>query len=150
MFNGSGNITKVNFGPKVRHIGENAFYQCFYLREVNFNEGLLTIGAHAFYMDYLPNITLPSTLTSIGYRAFAETGVTSLFIPSSVTVMEEAFYDCYCITSVEFENPVGWKLYSSSTATTGTEVQISATDFAVNAQLFDPSSAYQNKYWKRG
>lgn len=68
----SGNFTKKYIIPgTVRSIGESAFYDNYYLEEVEFNEGLQTIGASAFgYNFLLKEIRIPSTVTSIGNSTF--------------------------------------------------------------------------------
>ena len=68
----SGNFTKKYIIPgTVRTIENSAFYDNYYLEEVEFNEGLQTIGASAFgYNFLLQEIRIPSTVTSIGNSAF--------------------------------------------------------------------------------
>ena len=68
---------------KVESIGDGAFQQCSALQRVLFGEGLLTIGAYAFYdCALLDNSSLagsssmiPSTVTSIGTYAFKNTAL---------------------------------------------------------------------------
>ena len=55
----------------VRTIGNNAFYDNYYLEEVEFNEGLLSIGSAAFEYNFvLKEIRIPSTVTTIAENAF--------------------------------------------------------------------------------
>jgi hypothetical protein len=62
-------------------INEAAFYGCGQLTSVEFSEGLLTIG----------------------FKAFAETSLTSLRLPNSLTdVSGYAFYECQQLASVRF------------------------------------------------
>ena len=59
-------------------IGENAFYNCKALKEINLGNSLTTIGSYAFYYagyndsdaSDTHEVVLPSTLTSIGTYAF--------------------------------------------------------------------------------
>ena len=68
----SNNCTKKYVIPgTVRTIGESAFYDNYYLEEVEFNEGLEAIGRSAFgYAFQLKDIRIPSTVTSIDADAF--------------------------------------------------------------------------------
>lgn len=68
----SGNFTKKYIIPgTVRSIGNSAFYDNYYLEEVEFNEGLQTIGAAAFGYNFaLKEIRIPSTVTAIENGAF--------------------------------------------------------------------------------
>lgn len=55
----------------VRSIGNDAFYDNYYLEEVEFNEGLLTIDACAFEYNFaLKEIRIPSTVTAIAENVF--------------------------------------------------------------------------------
>ena len=54
--------------------GMAPWYENFYsLASVEIDEGVTTIGAYAFYYSYLEQISIPSTLTSIGECAFDDT-----------------------------------------------------------------------------
>ena len=68
----SGNFTKKYIIPgTVRSIGNSAFYDNYYLEEVEFNEGLQTIGVDAFGYNFaLKEIRIPSTVNAIEDRAF--------------------------------------------------------------------------------
>lgn len=65
-------------------------------------EGVTAVGRYAFYnIETLTKITLPSTLKTIGRRAFAWTGISEIVIPESVTeVGSEAFAGCKNLSSV--------------------------------------------------
>lgn len=68
----SGRYTKKYVIPStVRAIGDHAFYDNYYLEEVEFHEGLQSIGAAAFAFNYaLKEIRLPSTLSTIDDSGF--------------------------------------------------------------------------------
>ena len=135
------NISKVTLGANVTSIGEYAFYDCNFLTEVAFVSATaangLTVGDYAFgRCDQLSSISLPAGTTSIGASAFSgcgkitqftipegvtdigesafsSSGLTSVFIPASVTYMGESktgtggdyyyfdiFANCYSLTTV--------------------------------------------------
>ncbi len=91
-------LKTITFGTGLKTIGQRAFYPGFgdtnQIEELNFNEGLLTIGAEAFERcTNLTTLNFPDSLVTIGSRAFADTmpgGI--LRIPQNVSeIGEEAF-----------------------------------------------------------
>ena len=71
-----------------------------------------SLGYYAFaYGNNLKNVSLPSGLLSIGQSAFYSSKIESLTIPASVTQIDyRAFgYGMSSLASLVFENPSGWK-----------------------------------------
>jgi len=67
-----GTAVKVSVPEYIKTIGEAAFKDVTFLKEINLNEGLLKIEASAFERCLsLSHIEFPSTLTELGERAFA-------------------------------------------------------------------------------
>jgi hypothetical protein len=71
-FDGNRNIERVVIPKTVKTIGDKAFVNCFFLREIVFEEGskLTSIGEYAFYGSALASVSLPEGLTTIGRAAF--------------------------------------------------------------------------------
>jgi hypothetical protein len=67
-----------------------------------------SIKFNAFYASHnLTSVTIPNTVTTIGFSAFRYTGLTSVTIPNSVTSIGiAAFGDCSQLTSVDISNSV--------------------------------------------
>lgn len=71
---------------------------------LNVPEGVTEIGAHACNnCIYLTEVTLPSTLTTIGDYAFENTKITSVTIPANVTSIGDwAFQNCSQLSKAVF------------------------------------------------
>ena len=77
-------LKSVNIPAKVKTIEEHAFESCG-LTDLVIPEGVQTIGDRAFGGNSLQNLTLPSTITSIGYEAFRYNGNLQSIICNAVT-----------------------------------------------------------------
>ena len=85
MFAGCSKLEKINFAKSMTTIGAKAFQNCTALTDLVIPEGITTIGQNTFNgCSALTEITLPDSLKSIDYRAFSNTGLTSIEIPASV------------------------------------------------------------------
>ncbi|MBQ8290831.1 MAG: leucine-rich repeat domain-containing protein [Clostridia bacterium] len=71
-------------------------------------EGVTTIPTCAFSSDAITSVTIPNSVTSIGYKAFmACTSLTSITIPNSVTSIDPyAFNGCTSLTSINIPSSV--------------------------------------------
>ena len=82
----------------VQYIGNNAFYGCGGITNLSFADGsqLVSIGENAFAENGISNsLYFPNGLTSIGQRAFYHCPIFDITIPSSVTTIgSEAFRGC--------------------------------------------------------
>lgn len=94
----------------VKHISDRAFQSCTELTEIDFPEGLLSIGEVVFCSlrygtNKLTTVNLPSTLTRIGNQAFYHcTALSSITIPASVRVIGgNAFGGCTGLKEIRFE-----------------------------------------------
>ena len=107
------------------------------------------IGDHAFnHVLGLASVYLPATVTSIGGYAFFGADLTSITIPEAVTNIKiSAFTSVYNLTSVTFENTLGWYVteMEGGDASTGTAIDVS--DPATNVTML--TATYNDYYWYR-
>ena len=110
-FKGS-SIQQVEILPNVKKIGDNAFFECEDLIVVKFPDGLIEIGDNAFgKCSRLTGVLLPDSLTKIGKLSFAETNLSSVYIPANLT---DIGYGAFAVKSnagltafvVSTDNPV--------------------------------------------
>ena len=88
----------------VKSIGNQTFYSCLYLTDVNISNSVISIGRNAFSAcDELVNVNIPNGLTDIGICAFEGChSLKNIIIPSSVTSIGDfAFNGCYGLKSIE-------------------------------------------------
>lgn len=71
---------------KLKEIGDNTFYCCGALEDVNLPEDITRVGQEAFYLNTsLRKINLPSTLTRIEYDAFRYDPLEVIDLPAGMT-----------------------------------------------------------------
>ncbi len=89
----------------LKTIGEAAFQGCGQLETLELNEGLEEIGAEAFLScSKLANVNFPASLTSVDRDAFANAGLISLKIPSTLTdIGEGAFCNMQKLQTIEVD-----------------------------------------------
>ena len=99
-------VKYLNADLEVASIGNIAFRDCSSLNSVTIENGVTTIEEYAFYNSSLATITLPNTLTSIGYSAFSGCStLTSISIPNSVKNLgRSAFENCVSLTTIILSN----------------------------------------------
>ena len=128
-------IEKITIPGTIKNIPEYSFYYCTKLSEVVFNDGLLTIGQHAFEGCKLTKLIIPSTCTTIGRSAFDyNKSLYHIYIPSSVETIEAYAFDVLTNLTyicIEHESiPSGWSSNWSSCVTyTGTIKLVEGEDF---------------------
>lgn len=90
-------ITELILPYSVSEIGDYAFYGCGSLKKVSFTSNIKSIGAYAFAYCYnLSDTTLPGGLTYLGERAFVNTKLGDVILPSGIkdnyTISDTPFY----------------------------------------------------------
>lgn len=87
-FYGCDKLVKITLPDGLKTISKNAFKHCYALTSIDIPASVETIGQYAFDMDeMLTQVTLHEGLKEIGEGAFDECGVKEITIPASVTLM---------------------------------------------------------------
>ncbi len=112
------NIKNVVVSEGITDIGEYAFRYCDELETVSLPGTLTKISDFAFYPHQDPSatptvthglktVTIPSSVTEIGYCAFVGNRLTTVTVPNTViTIGERVFTACADLTTVRYEAPV--------------------------------------------
>ena len=89
-------------GYPVVAIGDDAFMRNYNIVEVVMQDGIRLIDGRAFYgCSSLAKVTLPSTLTEIGWYAFMECAFTEVVLPEGLpSIGNGAFQKCKKLTKV--------------------------------------------------
>lgn len=137
-------ITAVTIPSTVTFIDDYAFYHCNKLKTVTFSgtPKLTRIDKYAFSnCSSLEKCNIPSKVAFIGERAFANTKLTSVTIPSSVTSLgKEAFYSCGSLTKLSIGSGVKTINDGTFAYTSLTSVTIPSTVTCIYAGAFKIST----------
>ena len=107
-FNWAYNLTTVNFkNTNLKVIGNNAFSSTN-IKNVELPSTVLTIGDRAFKSCGATNITLQNGVKTIGREAFNGTSITTITIPNSViSIGDSAFYSCDSLNEIIIDKTNG-------------------------------------------
>ncbi|MCC8151062.1 MAG: leucine-rich repeat domain-containing protein [Lachnospiraceae bacterium] len=107
-FCGCSNLKKVVIPGSVKTIDARAFDSCTSLSDVTIGEGVETIGYWAFWGCAMTEITVPSSVESLGGRVFeCCENLTSVTLPESITTIPAGlFADCSSLTAVTIPTSV--------------------------------------------
>ncbi len=102
-FFGCINLKNINIPDSVTSIGDSAFFDCISLESITIPDSVTSIGQAAFIgCSGLKNITISKNITSIISSTFSScSGITSITIPDGVkSIGSQAFYGCSSLESI--------------------------------------------------
>ena len=99
-FESMSNLESVVLPSSITAINTDAFYGCTKLSHVNLHEGIETISLRAFYNCKLTEVTIPSTVTSIGNGAFKGNPIVSItWLPAECSTGSDSDAPFYSTSS---------------------------------------------------
>lgn len=114
IFGADADIQSVTVGNGITKIGDYLFYRCENMTSASLPSTLTEIGYRSFAQGNnefsvwgLTTLTIPPSVTVIGGNAFRQTAIKELIVPSSVSTIEDyAFSRCTQLKTVRIESRV--------------------------------------------
>lgn len=108
-FKNNSNITSVKFGSQCSFIGDEAFYSCISLKEINKDNVIETIEEGAFYSTKLSSVTFKSLKNINGssntFGAFQNCiNLSYISIPKCESIGDNAFNSCTSLNEINLSN----------------------------------------------
>lgn len=98
-------LSNITLPASLRRIEANAFYKCSALTSIDLLEGLEYIASNAFYDTSITHITVPSTLTYLGFNNMKK--LETVTIPEGITkISNSAFYNDIALEPVSIPSTV--------------------------------------------
>ena len=132
-------LTNVNIPNSVTNIGDSAFEKCESLTSINIPNSVTNIGDSAFWWCIsLTSIKIPNSVTNIGDNAFGHCwSLTKIKIPKNVTnIRDSTFFGCSSLTNINIPNSVtniGDRAFSECRSLTNIKIPKSVTNIGDSA-----------------
>lgn len=96
------NLKQIEFPESLIHIGAKAFGNCVKLASITIPEGVELLGGYVFYhCNFLQNVTIPQGVTEIGFDAFAYCPkLTAISLPSTLATIGSNCFRGTGLTSI--------------------------------------------------
>ena len=135
-------LPSIEWPAGVSEISKGTFSGCYNLKSVTFSGRVREIGESAFEnCTALTSIELPESVTAIGERAFAGSGLTSIILPYRIlTISESTFAGCSDLSSVTFDGDLESVGYGAFKETDLVSVTLPETVVELGARAFEGCS----------
>ena len=142
-FEGAAWLTELIIPASVTMCDNSAFFDCYNLKTVVFEDGCTILEYSAFAgCSSLTNITLPSTLENIGSLVFANcTALTSITIPDGVKSIGNSFDGCAALASIYLPASLEIIYYTTTFMGTGPLDVIYSGTQAQWSSIFQPDAS---------
>lgn len=136
-------LKSVTFHDNVTYLGSDAFKDCSGLTKVELPMNLKRVEGGAFSKcNNLATVTIPEGMEEIGFWAFAQSGLTSLTLPSTIRVLSQSFVECEKLATLTLTDGItnlGGSFYSCTALTEvripGSVKQMTYQDFMSDTSL---------------
>ena len=136
-------LKSVTFHDNVTYLGKSAFTDCSGLTKVELPMNLKRVEEYAFSKcNNLAAVTIPEGMEEIGFWAFAQSGLTSLTLPSTIRVLSQSFVECEKLATLTLTDGItnlGGSFYSCTALTEvripGSVKQMTYQDFMSDTSL---------------
>ncbi|MGN0444806.1 MAG: leucine-rich repeat protein [Acutalibacteraceae bacterium] len=131
-------FSDITFPETLEKVGDQAFFQCNKLKEINFLCEKADFGSGVFSACYLlEEIALPSGNTQISPAMFSAcTALTEIVLPENiVSIGQSAFYNCNKVKNIKFSGNVrsiGSSAFALCNSLETIEIPKTVTDFGNN------------------
>lgn len=149
MFYNCKSLKSIIIPGNIKTICSSAFGNCTSLETVEIQEGVTTLNAinHFRGCSKLKDISLPSTLTSLGSYTFVDcTSLTNILIPSNIdTIGEETFENCTSLKTVVIPSnvkTVKFRAFRNCSNLETVEIQEGVEN--IEGQVFDDCTKLSN------
>ena len=141
-------LKSIDIPESVVSIEERAYFYCKELLQVNFHDGLKTIGGDAFYACKLTSLVLPKTLEFIDYCAFDINPLATITLRSSTPflIKSSTFDDKICQRTTLFV-PQGTKGNFKGVWNSFRKIKEGEPLFERPTDIVIPVDADGKKYW---
>lgn len=144
-FSGCTSLKSVMLGNSLVKIGDWAFHGCTALEKINLPAGLTSIGANCFNgcnsLFSSSTLKIPSSVTSVGERAFLGSGVKEVDWATQVAVPKSAFNGCKNLASINLHQTCGISDDAFSGCTSLESIAIPQSCTTIGSRAFRGCSA---------
>jgi len=149
-FNNCKRIKNVSFTGNITSVKLNSFDGCIDLKEITIPNTVTSIGYRAFADSGLEQLMIPNSVVSLGASVFAGSSLKQIEIPNSVTYIgSNAFYNCLDLESIAIPDSISEIPYECfRNCGSLQEILIPLSVTTVGKCAFNGLSSLESVYWE--